>query len=63
MPSTTETTASPFSRIAVLPNPPAIIDVRADEELASDPGLDWQRGTPEVSSIESRQIQSHETKT
>ena len=39
MPSTTEITVSQLSRLVGLPNSPAIIDVRADEEFAADPRL------------------------
>ena len=39
MPSTTEITASQLSRLIGLPHSPAIIDVRTDEEFASDPRL------------------------
>ena len=39
MPSTTEITVSQLSRLIGLPHMPAVIDVRADEEFASDPRL------------------------
>jgi len=39
MPSTTEITVSQLSRLIGLPNSPTIIDVRADEDFASDPRL------------------------
>ena len=39
MPSTTEITVSQLSRLIGLPHSPAIIDVRSDEEFASDPRL------------------------
>ena len=39
MPSTTEITVSQLSRLIGLPNSPAIIDIRADEDFASDPRL------------------------
>ena len=39
MPSTTEITVSQLSRLIGLPHSPAIIDIRADEEFASDPRL------------------------
>jgi rhodanese-related sulfurtransferase len=39
MPSPTEITAAQLSRIIGLPNAPLVIDVRADEEFASDPRL------------------------
>ena len=39
MPSTTEITVSQLSRLIGLPHSPAIIDVRTDEEFASDPRL------------------------
>jgi rhodanese-related sulfurtransferase len=39
VPSTTEITASQLSRLIGLPHSPAIIDVRTDEEFASDPRL------------------------
>jgi rhodanese-related sulfurtransferase len=39
MPSTTEITVSQLSRLIGLPNSPAIVDVRTDEDFASDPRL------------------------
>ncbi len=50
MPSTTEITVSQLSRLIGLPHSPAIIDVRTDEEFASDPRLipGSQRRTPET---------------
>jgi rhodanese-related sulfurtransferase len=39
VPSTTEITVSQLSRLIGLPHSPAIIDVRADEDFASDPRL------------------------
>jgi rhodanese-related sulfurtransferase len=39
MPSTTEITVSQLSRLIGLPQLPAIIDVRADEDFAADPRL------------------------
>jgi rhodanese-related sulfurtransferase len=39
VPSTTEITVPQLSRLIGLPHLPAIIDVRADEEFASDPTL------------------------
>ena len=39
MPSTTEITVPQLSRLIGLPHLPAIVDVRADEEFASDPRL------------------------
>jgi rhodanese-related sulfurtransferase len=39
VPSTTEISVSQLSRLIGLPNSPAIIDVRADEDFASDPRL------------------------
>jgi rhodanese-related sulfurtransferase len=39
MPSTTEITVSQLSRLIGLPNSPAIVDVRTDENFASDPRL------------------------
>jgi rhodanese-related sulfurtransferase len=39
VPSTTEITVSQLSRLVGLPQAPAIIDVRADEEFISDPRL------------------------
>jgi rhodanese-related sulfurtransferase len=52
MPSTTEITVSQLSRLAGLPNSPAIIDVRADEEFAVDPRLipGSQRRAPDADS-------------
>ena len=39
MPSTTEITVSQLSRLVGLPNAPTIIDVRLDEDAATDPRL------------------------
>jgi rhodanese-related sulfurtransferase len=39
VPSTTEITVPQLSRLIGLPHSPAIVDVRADEEFASDPQL------------------------
>ncbi len=39
MPSTTEITAQQLSRLIGLPNAPAIVDVRIDEDYAADPRL------------------------
>jgi rhodanese-related sulfurtransferase len=39
LPSTTEITVSQLSRLVGLPNSPAIIDVRTDEEFAADPRM------------------------
>jgi rhodanese-related sulfurtransferase len=39
MPSTTEITVSQLSRLIGVPNSPAIIDVREDEDFSSDPRL------------------------
>jgi rhodanese-related sulfurtransferase len=51
MPSTTEISVSQLSRFVGLPNSPAIIDVRADEEFAADPRLipSSQRREPDAS--------------
>ena len=39
MPSPTEITVSQLSRLVGLPHSPAIVDLRADEDFASDPRL------------------------
>ena len=39
MPSTTEITIQQLSRLIGLPSSPAIVDVRIDEDYASDPRL------------------------
>ena len=39
MPSTTEITVLQLSRLIGLPNSPAVVDIRADEDFSSDPRL------------------------
>jgi hypothetical protein len=64
VPSTAKTTASQISGLAGLQNLLAIVDIWAAEKFATDFRLSRrQRGTLEVSSVESQQILSLETKT
>jgi rhodanese-related sulfurtransferase len=61
MPSTTEITVSQLSRLVGLPNLPAIIDVRADEEFAADPRLipGSQRRAPGTGAAWAKEYDGH----